>query len=222
MVQISKEKLAAKEDEDTKKAAPVKDEEMKTNKAAEEPDADDKCKKAVAEDEDLSEMDETEKAAYLKLKAKAKKKMVEKGEGSGVNPQEAESRGASTGSTSPNMGVPSTQNVFVPTSGISGKREQSTPMDGLHKSVEPDFQKSPLFVSMSKQLEDMRDVFSKKYDATFKSMNDRMTNLQATLDKMEEFYQKSFIKSPSQEIPAEKKSDEGLSKQLGTGRVQYS
>ena len=147
-------------------------------------------------------------------------KCASKGEGNSQNPEEASTASDSAGnSTSPGMGVPSTQNVFVPQSNVNVAREQSTPMDGMHKEI--DFTKSPLFLKMSDKFDELQKVMASKLEAVEKSVNDRLKNLKSDMEKAEKFYGQSFYKATSEGVGPEGLKQNTISKQIEDGKVRY-
>ena len=194
------------------------DEEGKLIKAPEKPE-EEETKKS----EDLSdETDDKEETEEEKKKKKAKK-----GQEGGENPEEA---GASSNdgnsSTSPGMGVPSAQNVFVPQSNINvggtstGQSPSETHYSG--KSANTDLMKSPLFVNINKQLDEMRKSYEKKLTAMEKSMTDRLANITKTLKNVEEFYNKPLYKGFAENTNPEAVQRKTISKQLEDGKVRFS
>jgi hypothetical protein len=189
------EKAHAEPDQDNSGGASDNDDDNKAKKKFEEVDEDD---------------DEEEKK---------KKKKAKKGEGHAVSPEESGAASDSAEhSTSPGMGVPSTQNVFTPPSSVSGKREQETPMG---KSVEPDLTKSPLFVNISKQMESLQEALSTKVDALEKSVNDRLGNIKKDMEKVEKFYEQSFYKAAGENVGPEALQSLSIAKQIENGTVRF-
>ena len=202
-------------------------EELERKKAKEEPEKDevekaeekpeDKVDKAVEEIEDEDEEEEDEDGK--------KKKKAKKGVGSSLNPEESEGKASSGESTlSPGASVPSKpQNVIVPPSDVDGKRTQETPMG---KSVEPDLMKSPLYMGISKQIEEMRTALDSKFEAVYKSYNDRLDNMTKELQKaekaMQEFYSKSFQKAYGENVSPESTQLLSIEKQIEMGKVRFS
>jgi hypothetical protein len=171
----------------------------------------------VEDDEDLSDMDETEKASYRKLRLKVKKRAIKSADA--LNPAESEDKGNTAGSTTtPNAGVPSgKQDVFVPSSSVDGQRTQDTPMDSasVSKSVSPDLVKSPLYTGLSSQIEELKKAMDSKLSAVEKSYNDRLDNMKKSL---EQFYSGSFYKAAAIESAPEANSFE---KQLEKGEIRF-
>jgi hypothetical protein len=170
---------------------------------------DDKVKKAEEDEEEEEEEDELEE----------KKKKAKKGVQASVNPEESEATSNTDGHTlTPGLSVPSKpQDVFVPSSSVDGKREQSTPMG---KSVSPDLLKSPLFIQITKQMDSMQDALTRKVDALQKSVEDRMKNIKSDMEKIEKFYSQSFYKAASDEVGPESLAP-SFSKQLEEGNVRF-
>jgi len=172
---------------------------------------DKKKKKSIEKAEDDEDEEDKEDESSKKKKAK-------KGAGS-LSPEESEAAGASEGhTTTPGLGVPSKpQDVFVPSSTVEGKREQSTPMG---KSVNTDLLKSPLFVNLTKQMDAMQDALTKKVDAIQKSVEDRMKNIKSDMEKIEKFYSQSFHKAISEEVGPEGIQSQSISKQIESGKIR--
>jgi hypothetical protein len=144
-----------------------------------------------------------------------------KGEMGGTNPEESETIGASDPHTiTPNMTVPSKgQNVFVPTSRISVSREQPKyPNEVQLKSASPDLNKSPLFVELTKQINGIQKALATKLEAVEKSYNDRLANLQKTLDK---FYAQPFYKSVNENVNPEAVLQQSIAKQIEKGSIEF-
>lgn len=191
--------------------------------------------KLIKADEKLPEEEETKKSEDLsdetddkeETEEEKKKKKAKKGEAGGENPEE-EAQASTTGSasTSPGMGVPSTQNIFVPQSNINvggtstGQSPSETHYSG--KSVQPDLMKSPLFVQLNKQLDEMKKASEKKLEAMEKSMTDRLANITKTLAKVEEFYNKPLYKGFAENVNPEAVQRKTISKQLEDGKVRFS
>lgn len=110
------------------------------------------------------------------------------------------------------------QDVFVPSTKSSKDNEQKTTMD---KSVNPDLLKSPLFVTLSSQIDGIRDAVSKKVDALEKSVNDRLNNVLKDMEKIEKFYEQSFYKARDENVAPESTRTKPISKQIEEGKVRY-
>jgi len=185
-------------------------------KAEDKPEEDDKCNKELPEEKPeekaMEEVDEEDDD-------KKKKKKAKKAAGAESPSEDAASATDDNSTLSPGASVPSTpQDVFVPQSGISVAREQSTPMG---KSVEPDLLKSPLFVNLSKQLDGIREAVSNKITALEKSVNDRLNNVLKDMDKIEKFYKQSFYKAIDENVAPESVQRQSISKQIADGEVRY-
>lgn len=186
------------------------------------PEKDDKKTEKMEEIEDTEESEEDKKK---------KKKGTKKGEAGGENPQEdtASSTDANS-SISPNMGVPSTQNVFVPQSNARVGREassgssagQSPSEVSYGKSVEPDLMKSPLFTGLSSQMTELQKAFEKKLEAMEKSFNDRVANINKSVAEIEKFYKQPFYKAINENVNPEAVEQKPFSKQIADGKVRYS
>jgi len=193
------------------------DEEGKLIKAPEKPE-EEETKKSEDLSDETDDKEETEEE---------KKKKAKKGEQGGENPEE-EAQASTTGgaSTSPGMGVPSTQNVFVPQSNINvggtstGQSPSETHYSG--KSASTDLMKSPLFVNINKQLDEMRKSYEKKLTAMEKSMTDRLANITKTLKNVEEFYNKPLYKGFAENTNPEAIRSKTISKQIEDGKVRFS
>jgi hypothetical protein len=195
-----------KEDEEKKLPA----DEKVVNKAEDMEDED-------SEDDEDSEEDENGKK-------KKKKKSSIKGEaGSGQSP-EASSQSSMTAehSTSPGMGVPSSQNVFVPQSSISVSREQPA----FGKSADLDLMKSPIFVGLSEQISELKKALDVKLDSVAKSYNDRLDNMKKELTSTEKnlkkFYEQSFHKALGENVAPEGIIQKSIEDQMKSGQVRYS
>lgn len=221
-----KEKLKAEDKEDeekcTSKASP-EDEKPKEEKSVDKPE--DKPKEDVekaSEDEDTSDLNDEEKAAYIKLKSRVKKRAV-KAAGAGESPTDVKPNSGEN-TISPNTSTPSApQNVFVPQSSVTVAREHNTPMG---KSVNPDLMKSPLYNGISEQIEATRLSLDSKMAAVEKSYNARLDNLQKELAKTEEvlkkFYSQSFYKAAAENVSPEGTQHETIAKQLEAGKIRFS
>lgn len=238
------------EAEDAKKK-PTREEDgklIKENEAEDEDESEDTKKEAEdeAEDEDMEDEDEDEEEKRKKRKKARKeaedeeeeeeseeesKEETEKGKGGGESPEESAASGTDANSSlSPGMGVPSTQNVYVPASGIGGERNASpgkatgvAPGDVGYsgKSARADLQKSPLFVGLSKEVQSFQRAIEKKMDAMEKSFGDRITNLNKTLKKVEEFYNRPLRKGFAENVSPEGTQGESISTQIEKGKVRY-
>lgn len=196
---VKKEQMKEEPKEDVEKAAVEKPVE-----------GDDKaCKMVDSEEEGEEEESEDGK----------KKKKAKKAAGQSLNPEESASQSTTPEhTTTPGEVVGGKQNVFVPSSSVDGKREQETPMG---KGFEPDLQKSPLFVNISKQLEAMQAAMETKVEALQKSVDDRMKNIKSDVEKLEKFYSGSFYKAASEEVGPESIKQESFAKMLAEGKVKY-
>jgi hypothetical protein len=195
---------------------PKEENEKVIDKTEEKPEEDEKCnsKKAVEEMEDDSEEEDSEE------EKKKKKKKAKKDVGGESPSEEASASNSGENTMSPGADVPSKpQDVFVPQSSVNVAREQMTPMG---KSVEPDLLKSPLFVNLSSQIEGIRDAVSKKVEALEKSVNDRLTNVQKDMAKIEKFYGQSFYKAINENVAPESTQAQGIAKQLADGKIRFS
>lgn len=210
---VSKEKLAEAEKEDVKKEMPQEEEE--------------KCSKAEAEPEMEKEAFEGKETEEEESEEEKKKKKAEKGALGGENPEELVQESQTAGNTiSPGAGTPSqSQHVLVPQSQISVSREQHTPMDGMHKSANPDLLKSPLFLNITKQMEALQDAMTSKMEAMEKSISDRLANMKKELATTEEglkkFYEQSFHKALGENVAPEATQQVTISKQLEDGKVRF-
>jgi hypothetical protein len=139
---------------------------------------------------------------------------TEKGELGGVNPEEDANASAQAGNTvSPNQGVPSTQDVFVPQSRVAGKRNASagslaggqSPSEVSYtgKSGKADLLKSPLYVGMSKQIGDFQKAMTEKLEAVEKSFSDRIANLDKAFKALENMPVRKAL-TETQEVKADK------------------
>lgn len=174
----SSKKTVMKEEpkqEETEKEFPEKEEE--TEEAETEEKAVDDEKEDMEKKDDEEDEDKTEK-------------------GEGESPEEGAEEADQAGNTiSPNAGTPSTQDVFVPSSGVAGKRNASagskvggqSPSEVSYtgKSAQPDLLKSPLYVGMSKQLNNFQKAMNDKFTAIEKSFADRISNLDKALKVLE-------------------------------------
>jgi hypothetical protein len=182
---------------------------MKEKKTVEEPEE-------TSDSTTLEKADETEESTSTDTKKRCKAKAdettdttsdtgeVEKA-GYEQNPEQGAAEGAKDSNTlTPGKMTGKPQNVFTPPTSIPGNRMGSGSQPGQEhysgKSVEPDFQKSPLYVEMSKQIEGMSSAFSKKLDSVEKSVNDRMANIMKLMEKIEEFNKKSFNKAYAENL----------------------
>jgi hypothetical protein len=211
------------------------DAEMKRCKAKEE-EAETEVEKAPVEEEDEEEkmrMKKEDEEADEESEEEKKKKKTKKGELGGENPQEdTASATDANSSVSPNMGVPSTQNVFVPSSSTKVGREassgsslgQSPSEVSYGKSADTDLTKSPLFVELSAQLDALKKSFEQKLVSVEKSVSDRVANLQKTAGEMEKFYKQSFYKAVDADAAPEAgfKKKASMKEQVESGKVQYS
>lgn len=168
------------------------------------------CKEDMS-DPELSKEELQEAVDDFKRKRKLRMKQAEEDEEEDMekqeeNPEQSASSGTDDNSTiSPNAGVPSTQNVFVPNSNISVGRNATNgiaPSDVSYsgKSVNPDLAKSPLFVELSKNIDGIRLTMSKKIEAIEKSINDRLDNLMKTVNRVEKFYDQPLYKSMNENL----------------------
>jgi len=173
-------------------------------------------KKEVSEDE----VEKSEDSDEEEEDEEEKKKKAMKGESGGDNPEEDTSDATTPVNTiTPEMSVPSApQDVFVPPSSIDVAREQVTPMG---KSVNPDLMKSPLYKSLSVQIDGIREAVSKKVDALEKSVNDRLNNVLKDMDKIETFYKQSFYKAIDDGVGPEGIQSQSISKQIEAGKVRF-
>jgi hypothetical protein len=172
------------------------------------------------EDEaESEEEEEEEEEAEEEAGPKKKKKKTVKADGISVNPEESGAQSTSAEhTTTPGEVIHTDQNVFVPSSSVEGRREQSTPMG---KSVEPDLMKSPLFVGINKQLDGIRESIEKKIDSIQKSVDDRLNNIKKDVEKIEKFYTHSFYKAIDESMGPEGLSAQPLAKQIEEGKVHF-
>jgi len=215
-------KEAEGEAESEAKKKPVKREDGKLIKEPEEEEETEeekrkkklRMKEAEGEEEDEEDEDETEK-----------------GELGGQNPQEDTASATDANSTlSPNAGVPSTQNVFVPQSNVRVGRESSSgssagqsPSEVTYgKSANTDLLKSPLFVELSSQIGALKKSFEKKLEAIDKSMSDRVENLQKTAKQIEAFYKQPLYKSIDENAAPEAVMKKSVKEQIDAGKVKFS
>ena len=232
MVKIKEAKN--EKEEETEKKFPKKDEE------------EDKCKKEAFGGKETPE-EETEEANSKSKKTKKKvdmdedeeveksedeeddKETTKKGSEGGENPEEDTSASTQAGSsTSPNMGVPSTQNVMHGSSGIAGARmatgnsNSPSSISYAGKSASMDLQKSPLFVELSKQIAELNNSVTAKLSAVEKSVNDRVANLNKSVEKVEAFYKQPFYKAVNENVSAEGVLSKGIQAQIDEGKVRYT
>lgn len=165
-----------------------------------------KVKKAEEDTSDSTE--EVEKAGYEQ------------------NPEEGAAEGKKDSNTlTPGKMTGKPQNVFVPPTNVPGSRIASgnTPSETHYagKSVDPDFQKSPLYVEMNKQMDNLAVVFSKKLDSVEKSVKDRIDNVLKMMEKIEEFNKKSFNKAYSEEIGQVPLDKAGIEEVMKTGKARF-
>ncbi len=181
---------------------------------------DKESKKAKKEAEDEEALDEDEKKSFRAMKEKIKAHKMRKA-GTSLNPEESgEESTSDSHSTTPGKMTGAKQDVFNPSSDVDGKRTQSTPMDGMHKSVAPDMTKSPLFISLNKQMDEMKDVVSKKFESALKSMNDRMINLEKGIKAIENMPLYKAASTDGQAAPVE--ANESLAKKAAEGKIKFS
>lgn len=147
------------------------------------------------------------------------------------NPEEgAESGTDASSSTSPNMGVPSTQNVAhgpaTPSSAArmaNNSAQSPSEVSYTGKSYgNVDLNKSPLYVELSKQIGEMNKALMGKVNAIEKSMNDRLVNLQKTMSAVEKFYDRPLYKSVDENVNPEAVQAQSISKQIESGKVRFS
>lgn len=209
-----------KKEEEAKK--PTEDGKLVKEPKEEPKKEDEKCNKEV-EEEDDSDLTEDEKKAYNALKMKIKRK-VKKAEGSALSPEESEARSTTQeGTITPELSVPSKpQDVFVPPSQVTVDRTQDTPMG---KSSEPELVKSPMYVGLSGQLDDMRKALDAKLEGIAKSYNDRLDNMKKSLDTAEAalkaFNEKPFYKAINDGMGAESIQKTSIAEQIKNGEVRY-
>jgi hypothetical protein len=175
-----------------------------------------KLKKEDEDDETEEEEEETEEEAR-------------KSEGSslGQTPQEsAESSSTDEHTTTPGKMTGKPQNVFTPQSGIPGNRMGTgrSPSEITYsgKSVEPDLMKSPLFVELSGEIEDLQKAVAKKVDAIEKSVSDRLDNIQKSVEKIEKFYKQPFYKAIDENVSPESTTRKSIEKQLEDGKIRFT
>jgi hypothetical protein len=162
------------------------------------------------EEETTSSTDEMEKAGYEQ------------------NPQESAEEGkTATHTTTPGKQTGQKADVFVPSSNIPGSRVanggKGSPSDVHYagKSFEPDFEKSPLYVEFSKQMENMSSVIAKKLSDVEKSFNDRLANLQKSMKEIEDFEKKSFNKAYSEGV-SQSPLERGMGEAMKKGQVRFA
>jgi hypothetical protein len=190
------------------------------------------------EEEEEEETEEEKRKKKLRMKEAAEEDEeededeTEKGELGGENPQEdAAASNQAGGTLSPNAGVPSTQNVFVPQSNVRVSRESSSgssmgqsPSEVSYgKSANTDLLKSPLYTQLSSQIEALKKSFEKKLEAIDKSMSDRVENLQKTAKQIEAFYKQPLYKSIDEDAAAESGfAKKSIKEQIDAGKVNFS
>jgi hypothetical protein len=198
--------------------------------------------KLVKEDEDEDEDDEDmpeeeltpediDEAKRLKRK---RRKMRMKGELGGENPQEqAEAAGTSASTITPSPLTPSPpQHIYVPPTGVVGERmgtigsiatgQAPSEVSYSGKSVNPDLLKSPLFVELSGQLENLQKAFNKKLEAVEKSVSNRIVNLQKSIGQVEKFYNQPFYKAIDEGFGPEGIQKQTITQQIKEGKVRFS
>lgn len=158
---------------------------------------------------------------------KAKKKKTVKDLGLAENEQEsAEDSQTDEHTTTTDSVINTRQNVFVPSSGIEVARVQETPMGvvpaGIKKAARADLMKSPLFISITKQMDSMQEALSNKVAALEKSVSDRLKNIKTDVEKIEKFYSGSFYKAASEEVNPEGIQAQSITKQIAEGKVRYT
>ena len=216
--------MAKKKVIDEEIEAPEDSEEEKKLKKEEEekPDKEELEKESEDDKEELDKENEEEETAEDEdsEEDKKKKKKLKKEEGDGESPEDDTESATDANSTiTPNLSVPSQgQDVFVPPSDVNVSREQETPMG---KSVNPDLMKSPLFVSLSSQIDGIRDAVGKKVDALEKSVNDRLNNVLKDMAKIEKFYKQSFYKAIDENVAPESTINVPISKQIEEGKIRF-
>lgn len=106
--------------------------------------------------------------------------------------------------------------------------EQSESAEHTTKSVKMNLEKSPLYVSLSKQLENMEKAWDSKISALEKSQNDRLDNIKkgmaeikATEEKMEKFYKQPLYKSAVDAMGPEAVKVGSIQEQKEAGKVRY-
>lgn len=217
---VKKERLKEEEKEEMKKNSVSEEEENLEKKKLKK--EDEEMKKEAEEETEKEAFDDEEEEEEEEEEMKAKKKKAMKGEMGGENPEESgQISTTEPHSTSPGMGVPSTQNVFVPSSDAHVAREQHLPMDGMHKSVDIDLKKSPLFVNLSGQIDGIKETMSKRLDSIEKSVNDRLNNVLKDLEKIEKFYQGPLYKALGENAVDKINQPDTLQKQIQEGKVKY-
>lgn len=232
MVKAKKERL--KENEDAEDEKPQEEEDMEKKKPVQtykegeaDPDFKPSMQKAdeaedQTEEETNGEPEEEDEDEEMKAK---KKKKVYKTDGLAINPEEsAEQSQTAEHTTTTDSVINTRQNVFVPSSGIQVARTQETPMGvvpAIKKSATADLMKSPLFISITKQMDSMQEALSNKVAALEKSVSDRLKNIKTDVEKIEKFYSGSFYKAASEEVNPEGIQAQTISKQIEAGKVRY-
>jgi len=141
-----------------------------------------------------------------------------------LNPEEAEAEGAKDGNTTTNAAViGNKQDVFNPSSAVNGAREatgnSNSPSSLGYTGKSLNFEKSPLFVEMSKHFAALGETVSKKLEATEKSVSDRIANMNKALEAM---YNKPMYKAISEETNPEGVQKIGIKEQLAKGKFRTS
>src|SRR3972149_6595827 len=89
------------------------------------------------------------------------------------------------------------------------------------KKYKTNLMKSPLFVSITKQMDSMQETLSRKVEALEKSVSDRLKNIKKDVEKIEKFYSQSFYKAASEEVNPEGIQAQSISKQIADGKVRF-
>lgn len=152
-----------------------------------------------------------------------------KGELGGENPAEGVASGTDAGSsTSPGMGVPSTQQVLNNPTGVNGSRNATpgsfaggqSPSDvhysGKEAGAEPELMKSPLYTELSKAIDGMQKALNKKVEALEKSVADRLGNIQKAMDR---FYSQPFYKAVDENVNPEAIQKMTIKEQIEKGTI---
>lgn len=158
---------------------------------------------------------------------------TEKGELGGVSPIESGEQSTTAGHTiTPGKVIGGTQHILTPQSQIPGERMGKpegrssgvSPSDVTYsgKSAKSDLMKSPLFIELSGQMENLGKAVNDKLTAIEKSVNDRLENIKKTATKIEEFYKRPFFKAVAEEMGAEAVQKQSIKEQIEKGKVKFS
>jgi len=193
-----KEKKTVEEPEETSDSTTMEKADETTSSSAA------KCNKEAEEDSESTSFPAKKKVKKADETSESDSEDVEKA-GYEQSPGEGAAEGGKGSNTlTPGKQTGKPQNVFVPPTSIPGNRMGSGSQPGQEhyagKSIETDFQKSPLYVEMSKQIDNLSSAFSKKLDSVEKSVNDRMANIVKLMEKLDEFNKKSFNKAYAENL----------------------